>query len=256
MKIWVTGGSGVLGTAVIREAHRLGHELAVSGHSVAIEDEASVIGFAEQHNPDAIINCAGQLPGSDPLDMLDANTVGPHVLAALGIRLVHMSTDCVFSGRSSHRWISSHDLPDPDTIYGRSKRAGELEDYEHCLTVRGSFISPEGGFLKWLLSARGAIDSWSRAYWNGTSAARMAGVLIEMAGYSDRGIAHVASSTMATKAELIQRFYDELDLPISVIRVTREPELFRVLEPDYDLGPLEDSLRELLIELKAPMGVV
>lgn len=122
--------------------------------------------------PDVIINCAGAVSGSIQ-DMVMTNGLGPHNLAQLGIRLVHMSTDCVYSGEEirDDRFqprLKVGDFPDPIDIYGRSKLLGEPEG-KHVAIVRGSFIDPAGGFLHWLLNARGKIQAWEHAYWNGTT---------------------------------------------------------------------------------------
>lgn len=242
----------MLGRAVARAAQEADHGVISTGHSAcAIDDAAQVFTIVEQEEPNVIINCAGRLPFSDPLDMIAANTLGPHVLASTGVRLVHMSTDCVFSGKRRPNglpWLTPQDRPDPVDLYGRTKLAGEPES---ALVVRGSFIGKEGGFLRWLMNATGQVDAWTRALWNGLTADGMANVLVYLASKKRVGVVHVASPNEMSKATMINYFVDALGLPVKGIRYVDEPRIDRRLEPDSDLKvqPLPQSLEKLVEEL-------
>lgn len=254
MRIWVTGSGGMLGGHVLHAAEAAGHEAIGTLHDTCpIEDLAAVFSAVSSIHPDAIINCAGRLPGSDPIEMVVANAVGPHVLAATKVRLVHMSTDCVFSGSRAHGGMmtsySSTALPDPCDFYGRSKLAGEL-DYPHTLTVRGSFIGKEGGFLAWLLNAKGPIAAWKNAYWNGGTVRAMAKWLVALAEGDRTGVVHVAAPGHTTKASMIKHLVETLDLEVTSVRYVDEPRSFRVLEPDFELPDLSVALREIVQEIK------
>src|SRR3990167_9143282 len=245
MRLWVTGSEGVLGKRVIAAARQRGYEILGTSHrECAIENMDQVFTVAGEFNPDAIINCAGKLPDSHPLEMIPANCLGPHVLASTKVRLVHMSTDCVFSSKQNIRHRTS-EIPSPDSLYGKTKAAGEVFLYPHTLTVRGSFISPEGGFLKWLLAAEGTIPAWANAFWNGTSAVIMAEALVELAMGHRTGIIHVAAPDYITKAEMMLFFRDYLNLPFE-IEMVYKPEIFRVLHPDFRLRPVREVLSKML----------
>ncbi len=242
----------MLGHAVKRAALDAGHDILATGHSAcAIEDAGQVFSIVERQQPDVIINCAGLLPGSSPLEMISVNTLGPHVLVATGVRLVHMSTDCVFSGKRRAQalpWLTPQDRPDPVDLYGRTKLAGEPES---ALVVRGSFIGREGGFLHWLTNATGQVDAWTRALWNGLTADGMANVLVYLAVQKRTGVVHVASAEALTKAAMVNYFVDRLSLPISGVRYVDEPRIDRRLEPDpsVQVVPLPHSLEKLVEEL-------
>jgi dTDP-4-dehydrorhamnose reductase len=201
---------------------------------------------------DAIINCAGVLPGRPYRETVLTNALGPHNLARFGIRLIHMSTDCVFSGRKyptqNGYGLDSGLTPDPTDLYGRTKLAGEPSG-DHVLVVRGSFIGEGAGFLGWLLSAKGQVDAWERAHWNGTSVAIMAEQLVILAEGRRTGIAHVASPTEVTKAFMITYLQEQLDLPIEPVAVA-EPAIWRVLWPDIEVPPVEDMLHWLVGDLR------
>ncbi len=242
----------MLGQAVVRAVQEAGHEIVVTAHGAcAIEDAAQAFDVVVRQNPDAIINCAGKLPGSHPIDMITTNALGPHVLASTGVRLVHMSTDCVFSGKrrpDALPWLTSRDRPDPVDLYGRTKLAGEPES---ALVVRGSFIGKEGGFLHWLMNSTGQVDAWTRALWNGLTVDGMANVLVHLACTKRTGVVHVAAPNEMSKAQMVNYFVDALNLPVKGIRYVDEPRIDRRLEPDPDLKiqPLPQALEKLVEEL-------
>ena len=80
----------------------------------------------------------------DAISSLEVNALLPHRLAELclaaGARLVHMSTDCVFSGLKGH-YVET-DPSDAQDLYGRTKLLGEVNE-PHCLTLRTSIIGIE-----------------------------------------------------------------------------------------------------------------
>lgn len=248
MHIWVTGSKGMLGSRVIEAARMKGHEVVATDHwTCPIDDLGCVVRTAKGEKPDAIINCAGKLPGAPATEMILANALAPHLLAWTGIPMVHMSTDCVFSGQDSSPRCAN-DRPDPTDLYGRTKLAGEVEA-SHVLNVRGSFVGPEGGFLKWLLAAKGDVEAWEYARWNGTTADIMAVNLVELAEGSRTGVVHLASSKPVTKAWMVQMFVDVLGLPVKV-KVKQLPFIDRYLYPDIVLPDTEQTLRAYAKEMK------
>lgn len=180
MKILVLGAYGMLGHQLVQvlsprhEVHATCRtrrpELApfvpaaslMSG--VTAEDLDSVIRAIAQVRPDAVLNCIGVIKqraeAKDPIPSLTVNSLFPHRLAQLcraaGARLVHFSTDCVFSGRTGH--YAQDAVSDAEDLYGRSKFLGEVGG-EGALTIRSSIIGPEldvhSGLLDWFLAQRG-----------------------------------------------------------------------------------------------------
>lgn len=149
---------------------------------------------------DAVINCAGitKAIANDPVPTIRANSVAPHLLAAhaslQGARLIHISTDCVFSGHKGG--YREDDIPDPVDLYGRSKLLGEVTSDRH-LTIRTSFIGPElaahYGLLDWFLGQRGEIKGYARALWSGFTSLALSRILLELALRPDAvGLLNVA----------------------------------------------------------------
>ncbi len=123
----------------------------------------SVVNVFAEVKPDVVINCIGivkQLDAAkDPIPSITINALLPHKLALLcqrtGVRFIHLSTDCVFSGEKGN--YSEKDFSDARDIYGRTKYLGEV-DGEGCFTIRSSIIGKElgscNGLLEWLVSQR------------------------------------------------------------------------------------------------------
>jgi dTDP-4-dehydrorhamnose reductase len=126
--------------------------------------------------PEIVINCIGLVKqlaeADDPLLALPINSLLPHRLARLvdltGARLVHVSTDCVFTGNKGN--YRETDSPDAEDLYGRSKLLGEVS-YPHTITLRTSIIGHElnstYSLIGWFLSQQGKIKGYKRAIFSG-----------------------------------------------------------------------------------------
>ena len=243
MKILVTGSRGILGEQVVTRAMNLRHSvLSTNRDSLDVSNREQINAVVKFFKPNAIINCAGVLPGGETIDMIKTNSLGPNLLAATGVRLVHMSTDCVFSGRSSgfHR---SNQTPDPDTAYGRTKLAGESQ-LPNVLNVRGSFIDRNGGLIRWLRQQQGEIDGWGAAFWNGMNSFQMADTLVNFADGTRTGVVHVASEGFTTKYDLLVRAAELLEVPVTV-KLVLQPRIDRTLAPDISIGLLDNLWKSL-----------
>lgn len=134
--------------------------------------------------PDAVINAVGivkQRPtAKEFLPSIEVNALFPHRLAraaaAAGARMVHLSTDCVFSGERGA--YTEADRPDPVDLYGRSKLLGEVTEASNCLTLRTSIIGLElerqAGLVEWFLAQRGRVKGFRHALYSGLTTAEMA----------------------------------------------------------------------------------
>jgi len=133
-------------------------------------------------NPKVIVNCIGLINQSPTYKLADKdyiyaiNAEFPHKLAheakKRGVRVVHISTDCVFSGNKG--LYSEYDTPDSDTIYGMSKAQGEPLEYNNVLVLRTSFYGPEifykGSLFEWVKSQKGkTINGYADCIFNGSS---------------------------------------------------------------------------------------
>ena len=152
----ITGAGGMLGQAVVAEASTRGHQYAALDRAgLDVTDAPAVTRAVAQAAPAWVINCAAytDVDGaeSDPRGALAVNGAGAgnvaRAAAAIGARLVHLSTDYVFDGRSRRPYVES-DPTGPPSSYGASKLAGEREvaasGAEHVI-VRTSWLFGTGG---------------------------------------------------------------------------------------------------------------
>lgn len=129
--------------------------------------------------PDAVVNCIGVIKqrgtAKEAVPSVTVNSLLPHRLAAAaarhGGRLVHFSTDCVFSG--SRGGYAEDDFADAYDLYGRSKYLGEVAD-DNALTLRTSIIGRElrthRSLLDWFLAQKGKrISGYRKAWWSGVT---------------------------------------------------------------------------------------
>lgn len=141
-------------------------------------DHEGAYALVERVRPDLIINAVGiikQLADAKAaIPSIAVNSLWPHVLAdagsRVGARMVHMSTDCVFSG--SRGMYTESDLPDACDLYGRSKLLGEVTDRENTLTLRTSIVGWElsgaAGLFGWFAAHRSeALKGYTKAVFSG-----------------------------------------------------------------------------------------
>jgi len=138
--------------------------------------------------PAVVINCIGVIKqlatAKDPLVTIPTNTLFPHRLAlackASGSKLIHISTDCVFSG--SRGMYTEEDVSDAEDLYGRSKYLGEV-GYPHCVTLRTSIIGHELGtsysLVDWFLSQEGKVRGFTKAIYTGFPTVEMARIIAD-----------------------------------------------------------------------------
>lgn len=222
-RVLVLGISGMLGNAVFRVfAQNDGYSVVGSARSAAVlrllrpelheqvicgvdvENPDSLMRLFARARPDVVINCIGlvkQLAEADePLAAIPINALLPHRLARLcdvaGARLIHMSTDCVFSGTQG--MYREQDLPDAQDLYGRSKYLGEV-DYPHAVTLRTSIIGHElsgaHSLVGWFLAQQGPVKGFTRAIFSGLPTVELARVMRDFVVPNTdlRGLYHVSA---------------------------------------------------------------
>lgn len=223
MKILILGGGGMLGHQLwrhLRATHDVwvtlrrpvasyaAHNLFDPNRAISGVDVASLDTVREAFGkvkPDVLINCVGIIKqvkeANNPLISLAINSMLPHQLSGLCAehlaRLVHFSTDCVFSGRKG-QYVET-DVSDAEDLYGRTKFLGEVHE-PHCLTLRTSIIGRELGstlgLLEWFLSQEGrTIKGFRRAIYTGFTTQALARLIDDLlTRYHDMsGVWHVAS---------------------------------------------------------------
>jgi dTDP-4-dehydrorhamnose reductase len=233
MKILILGATGMLGNAMFRvmaaasgvDAYATARSAAARQYfSPALADKLILNANVEDHeqlaqlfadvNPQVVINCIGLVKqladANNPLHALPINSMLPHRLAALcesvNARLIHISTDCVFSGKKGN-YLES-DQPDAYDLYGRSKLLGEV-DCAHAVTLRTSIIghelSGQHSLLNWFLAQNGTTKGFTRAIFSGLPTVELATLIRDyvLPHPTLRGLYHVAAAPIA-KYDLLQ----------------------------------------------------
>lgn len=226
-KLLIVGASGMLGNTLLRYfIEKGGTEVFAttrSTHSLnAISEKSNFKLFTgldainqdslqtvfDNVCPDLVINCVGVVKQlvevEDPLVTIPINSLLPHRLAQLctaaGSRLIHISTDCVFSGKKG-RYVES-DLPDAYDMYGRSKLIGEV-DYPHAITLRTSLIGHElngaRSLINWFLSQDGSVKGFTKAIFSGLPTVEIARIIEKFVFPNPElhGVYHVSADSIS-----------------------------------------------------------
>lgn len=249
-KVAVFGPSGMLGRQVIAALRLEGHEpQPVYRRMFELLDRDSIRASVE--GCDAVINCAGIIPirNTDTVEMVRVNSEFPHLLVSTGCpQVVLVSTDCVFSGRTTKRY-TINSLPDPRDYYGRSKALGEVLA-PNSLVVRTSFIGCEHGFMSWILGAgtvasatgqRQQVEGWKNALWTGSTVTEVAKGLVNLLGKWHSGIEHLSTEQVVNKHDLALKIIETRKLDLEV-RPCYQPVLNRALEPTTVLVGIDEAL--------------
>lgn len=277
MRLLVVGATGILGRALVIDGGRRGWEVHGTYHErppegdelagvslapLAAHDLEQVRQLMSRVRPQVVINAAG-LTRARCLDVREAwlaNAYAPRILGACAqardARIVHVSTDCVFSG--DRGLYEEDDRPDATDLYGRSKASGELR--APALTVRTSFVGREvgsaNGLLAWFLSRSDTVPGWGNHRWNGLAAPCLARLLLDLAEREDvTGVLHLhgEDTTKAGLLELLARVTERpvriemVDAPVAIDRRLRSQRLAGL---GIAVPRLEDQLKELARTLR------
>lgn len=246
MRILVLGVTGMIGSAMFRvltadSAHetlgtvRSANDLRFFGELAAkqiatdvdVENYDTLVRTLVSVRPEVVVNCVGatkhKAAGNDPLTAIPMNAMLPHRLAKLcegfGARLIHVSTDCVFSGRQGN--YVEGDLPDAEDVYGRTKALGEV-DYPHAVTLRTSTIGHElhgsYGLLEWFLTQQNRCQGFRRAVFSGLPSVIFARIVRDLVipRRELHGLYHVAGRPIA-KSELLKIIADVYEKSIEIV---------------------------------------
>ena len=184
--------------------------------NVISEDISHLNEILDTIKPEAVINALGIVKQRDEakqaVPAIQVNALFPHQLADLcverGVRIVQISTDCVFSGLRGG--YSEIDVPDPVDLYGRTKLLGEL-NLPGCLTLRTSIIGWQlksfNGLLSWFARHRNKhLKGYRKAIYSGFSTAVLAQLISDILQTRPElsGIYQVASEPISKFDLLVQ----------------------------------------------------
>ena len=211
--------------------------------------------------PETVVNAVGivkqRQAAKELLPSIEINALFPHKLAELckasGIRMIHMSTDCVFSGKKGQ--YKEEDLSDAEDVYGKTKFLGEVTDFQ-CVTLRTSIIGTElsrkQGLLEWFFAQKGTVLGFRKAIFSGFTTLELSRV-IEKILIDDKkksGLYHVSSDPIS-KSDLLALIKEKMNLEVE-ISPSDEPRCDRSLDSTRfrkDFGYAPPSWLEMVEEL-------
>src|SRR6267378_4432581 len=177
--------------------------------------------------PSVVVNCIGAIKqraeAADAMLAITINSLLPHRVAAVAAewdgRVIHFSTDCVFSGRRGR--YREEDEPDATDLYGKTKYLGELVA-PNTVTLRTSFIGRElqhrQSLLEWFLAQEHQrVRGYRQVWWSGVTTNHLAGVVADLIERHSAlaGMYHFSSGRIS-KYELLCKLREGLGLDVAV----------------------------------------
>jgi dTDP-4-dehydrorhamnose reductase len=235
-RVLVLGSTGLIGHQVHNflerseayELHNISYRNKLQENTILLDvrDEKNLIKQIVDIRPKYIVNCIGILiVGSDknPENAVFLNAYLPHRLARLAdkidAKLIHISTDCVFSGDKKEPYIET-DEKDGRGVYAKSKGLGEIVNNKH-LTLRTSVVGPElktdgGELFHWFMNQEGDISGFTKAIWSGVTSIELAKAVKWSIDNNISGLYQVTNNTLISKYDLLKLFQKHTKKDINI----------------------------------------
>jgi len=279
MKILILGGDGMIG-------HKMAQVLSVQNHKIFISVRESkdltlkrispkakvffndflkdsILDFLDKVNPDVIINAIGitirRGAAENISDTIYLNSLFPHQISSWALafkkRLIHFSTDCVFSG-SEGSYLEDA-TPNALDYYGKTKGLGEINS-KSSLTIRSSMIGPElynkTELFEWIINNKEKeINGFSRVMYSGVTTVYMAKLVADLIDNHKNlsGIYNIASKPIS-KFELLHLINDNFDLGLIINdnKTVISNKTLNASKIEKVIGFQPPSWDELIFELK------
>lgn len=268
MKFLILGCNGMAGHIIALYLKEQGHQVVGFARSKSDFVE-TVIGDAfdtdlivksiKEGDYDVVINCIGmlnQFAENDKAAAAFLNGYLPHFLAKVTkgtqTQLIHMSTDCVFSGKTGP--YTENSIPDGVTFYDRSKALGEVND-DRNLTLRNSIVGPDIkvsgiGLLNWFMQQESEVNGYTGAMWTGQTTLQLAKTMEAAAKAKVTGLINAVPSTNISKYELLKLFNHYLrndEIKVNPVEgLVADKTLIRTNNSfDYQIPDYETMIREM-----------
>lgn len=228
MKFLVLGATGMAGHTISLYLHEQGHDVTTFSKSTFpyckniigdATDQTFMLKTLKEKDYDVVINCIGvlnQVCDTQPSKAVYLNSYLPHLIADTfrntKTKLIHMSTDCVFSGKSGP--YDEKSFRDGETFYDRTKALGEVEDGKN-LTFRNSIVGPDMnkngiGLFNWFMKQSGIINGFNKALWTGVTTLTLAKAMEKAAAVDLTGIYNLVNNQSISKFDLLGLFNKHL----------------------------------------------
>jgi len=263
MKVFLFGANGMLGNYVKSYLTQNNIQVIPLTRKDFDLEELSVLSlkkFLEEKGilaEDVIVNCAGVIPQASKDRELSKrnyykiNSILPIILSMITTNLIHVTTDCVFSGKTGS--YHEYSTPDETNDYGTSKSLGELCDGTIIRTsIIGEELTNKRSLLEWVISNENrTINGYSNHFWNGVTCLQLAKIIYKIINENSywKGVRHIYSPTSVSKYELCKMISDIYELNITVKEYDTE-KVDKSLSTVYQILFNIPELNEQIIEMR------
>ena len=272
-KIIILGATGLIGHQVYFQL-KANKDFSVLSfaHQKKISQATMLLDARDEHllekvivgiNPDVIVNCMGVLiaeANRTPENAIFLNAYIPQRLKTiantLGAKLVHISTDCVFSGKKGS--YTEDDIKDAEDTYGRAKAMGEVTESPH-ITLRTSVVGPEikkgEELFHWFMMQEGKIKGFTKSFWSGVTTLELAKAVEWAIDKDIQGLYHITNGVPIKKYELLMLFKKHTKKQIEIEsvegKVTNKSFLDTRKDVNYAVPSYEEMIREMVGGIKS-----
>ena len=256
MRVFVLGHRGMLGHVVGRFLEQQGCEVVTSSLRYGGAARDSVVEAVRDSGCVWVVNALGRIKQKteDRNELYLANSLFPlHLSARMRCeqRLIHASSDCVFSGRRGQYSVA--DERDAEDVYGLSKALGEaVAQSGRCWVIRTSIIGPElgkgWGLMGWFLRQSGEVNGYTNHLWNGITTLEWAGIAWELIGgqlSAEGPLIQAGTLPAMSKCDVLRLIGKAWGLAVKVRPVEAKDAVDRTLLPTLQRPELEHQLSRL-----------
>ncbi len=264
MKLLVFGGEGMLGHIVKLYFEEKGHTVKGTSRSDrgdymfdATKNLQDAETYIKEFKPDVVVNCIGILnkvaEDNHTLAVM-ANSYLPNYLNDVckenGVKLIHVSTDCVFDGKKGH--YTEDSFKDAVTYYGQSKALGELNN-DSSVTLRTSIVGPDinpngVGLFQWFMNQQGTVGGFDKVIWTGVTTLEFAKCMEKAIEHNLTGLRHCVNNETIDKYDLISLFKKHFNKDIEINRKSdyvSNKSLFRTTDFDFEIPSYDQMVKEM-----------
>lgn len=269
MKFLVLGATGMAGHTIAIYLCEQGHDVTTysripfpygNNRTGDVTDSHFLRSLLLDNEVDVVINCIGVLNNAceaHPAQSVLLNSYLPHAIVSLlenrHTKLIHLSTDCVFSGKSAPYYENS--VLDGETFYDRTKGIGEVNNDKH-ITFRNSIIGPDLkkdgiGLFNWFMQQKSPVYGYSGAIWTGVTTLTLAKAIERAAQQDLTGLYHLVNTTNISKLDLLHLFNKHFlnnsikIFPHHVVQINKT-----LINTRNDFSFIVPSYEEMMIEMK------
>ena len=273
-KVLILGSSGLIGHQVYNylkdnsdfSLSNISYKRKLNNETILLDarNEQSFFDQIRLIQPNYIVNCIGVLINRaerDPESAIFLNAHLPHRLEKLAnkinAKLIHMSTDCVFSGNKQSPYLET-DERDGEDIYAKTKALGEVISENH-LTIRTSVVGPEikngsESLFHWFMNQSGVIEGFTKAIWSGVTTIELAKAIKWFIENDTTGLYHLTNGIPISKYDLLHLFKNHTNKHIEISKVdgivNNKSFVDTRKEIDYQLPTYNQMIRDMVVLVK------